>query len=198
MPDDQDDQDNQVTGATGSGGSTERDRHGRYARQMDTVMRDAQALRLRARGMTYQQIADEMGYAEKGAAYKAVQRGMEEIIGEAAAEVRALEVARLDAMYAQVMKVLETEHVTVSQGRVVRRRVLDENGDPIVVGQDRDDKPIYREEEILDDAPVLAAVDRLLRIQQRRAALLGLDAPTKQEIGGKLTYEVVGVGDDQL
>jgi hypothetical protein len=33
---------------------------------------------------------------------------------------------------------------------------------------------------------------------ERKAKLLGLDAPTKAEIGGQLTYEVVGVGDDQL
>jgi hypothetical protein len=37
-------------------------------------------------------------------------------------------------------------------------------------------------EPVLDDAPVLAAIDRLLRIQERRARLLGLDAPTRSRI----------------
>lgn len=191
-----DGQDNQVTGTTG--GSEERDRHGRYTRSMETAMRDAQALRLRARGMSYQQIADEVGYSEKGAAYKAVQRGMEETIGEAAEEVRALEVARLDAMYEAVMKVLETKHLTVSQGRIIRQEVdveRDENGTVVLDGEG---KPIPIYEPLEDDAPVLQAVDRLLKIQARRAALLGLDAPTKAEIGGQLTYQVVGVDDAVL
>jgi hypothetical protein len=49
-----------------------------------------------------------------------------------------------------------------------------------------------------DDAPVLAAVDRLLRIQERRAKLLGLDAPVRADVGGKLSYEIVGVDLGQL
>ena len=35
---------------------------------------------------------------------------------------------------------------------------------------------------LADDAPVLAAVDRLLKIQERRARLLGLDQPTKSTV----------------
>jgi hypothetical protein len=53
---------------------------------------------------------------------------------------------------------------------------------------------------LLDDAPVLAAVDRLLKVQERRAKLLGLDVPVKRqvEVDGGLRYEVVGVDLDQL
>src|SRR5690554_8185518 len=40
--------------------------------------RDAQAARLRAQHWTYQQIADELGYPDKIAAYRAVQRRSEE------------------------------------------------------------------------------------------------------------------------
>jgi hypothetical protein len=147
--------------------------------------------------MSYRQIAAQLNVSYT-TAYDSVQRALKAIVEEPAADVRQLELARLDEMWQAALKVLETPHVTVSQGRVVRRRILDDNGDPIVVARDRDDKPIFREEEIYDDAPVLAAVDRLLKIQARRAALLGLDAPTKQEIGGKLSYEIVGVDLGQL
>lgn len=64
-------------------------------------------------------------------------------------------------MYAAAMEVLEREHVTVSNGRVVS---LDD-GTPLP-----------------DDGPVLQAIDRLLRIQERRARLLGLDAPVKRDL----------------
>lgn len=179
-----------VTGRT-------RDGHGRFDRDPETAKRDAEAARLRGRGWTYRRIADELGVS-KQTAYDAVQRALADTLAEPAAEARTLELERLDEMHASVLAVLEREHVTVSQGRIVRRRILDDDGDPIVVTYDKDGKPIFREEEIRDDAPLLAAVDRLLRIAERRAKLLGLDAPTRAEVGGRLTYEVVGVDDDLL
>ena len=174
-----------------------RDGNGRFDRDPETAQRDAEAARLRSRGLTYRQIGEQLDMS-KSSAHDAVQRALHDTLAEPAANVRAFELERLDEMWQAVMAVLEREHITVSQGRIVRRRVLDANGDPIVVARDRDDKPIFREEEVLDDAPVLAAVDRLLKIQERRARLLGLDAPTKAEVGGTLSYEIVGVDLGQL
>jgi hypothetical protein len=57
--------------------------------------------------------------------------------------------------------VLERNHVTVSHGRIIRGE---------------------NEEPLLDDGPVLTAIDRLLKIQERRAKLLGLDAPARHEV----------------
>lgn len=171
---------------------------GRYTTSLETAERDAEAARLRLRGWSYRRIATEMGYAAHTSARDAVLRCVSAVRGELADDVRQIELERLDAMYEAVMKVLERDHVTVSQGRIVRARVLDDNGDPIIVGRDKDDKPVYREEEVLDDGPVLAAVGRLLDIQKRRAALLGLDAPTRAEVGGTLSYEIVGVDLGQL
>ncbi len=44
----------------------------------------------------------------------------------------------------------------------------------------------------------LGAVDRVLRVMERRARLLGLDAPTRQDItsGGETLKVVLGWGDD--
>ncbi|MGP3752193.1 hypothetical protein [Streptomyces sp. IBSNAI001] len=134
--------------------------NGRIVRTVDTAERDAEAARLRTRGYTYQQIADELDWVSRGDAYRAVQRVLEDTVKEAGDEVRAIELDRLDTLHAAAMDVLEREHVTVSNGRVV---ALD--GAPLP-----------------DDGPVLAAIDRLLKIQERRARLLGLDAPTKQNI----------------
>jgi cell division septal protein FtsQ len=89
-----------------------------------------------------------------------VSKVLRDTVQEAGDELRALELARLDRLEIAANEVLEREHVTVSNGRIV---VLGESPLP-------------------DDAPVLAAIDRLLKIQERRARLLGLDAPTKQNI----------------
>ncbi len=133
---------------------------GKYTRSPDTAERDAEAARLRARGWSYRRIASELKISP-ASAYEAVQRTLKAIVEEPAAEVRQLELDRLDAMYDAAIKVLEAEHVTVSQGKVV---MLD--GEPLK-----------------DDAPVLRAIETLLKIQQRRAALLGLDAKTQHDMG---------------
>ncbi|MET9701693.1 hypothetical protein [Streptomyces griseus] len=133
---------------------------GQFVRSLTTAERDAQAAELRSKGWTYRRIAAELGWKQGADAYNAVQRVLKETVREAGDEVRALELERLDRLEAAANEVLEREHVTVSNGRVI---VLNETPLP-------------------DDGPVLAAIDRLLKIQERRARLLGLDAPTKQAI----------------
>ncbi len=81
---------------------------------------------------------------------------------EGAEELVAVQLERLDFMYDAVLRVLETEHYTVSQGRLI---YLHEDAPPLA-----------------DDSPVLAAVDRLLKIENQRAELLGLKAPTKSTV----------------
>jgi hypothetical protein len=148
---------------------------GQWVRTPEMARRDARAAELRAEGLSYQQIADELG-TDKGNAWQAVRRALRDIAEKPAQAVRDLELRRLDAMYEAVMEVLERRHVTVSHGKVI-----DHDGEPLI-----------------DDGPVLQAVDRLLKIQARRAALLGLDAETKINLSGGVTYEIIGVDPEAL
>ncbi len=138
-----------------------RDHTGRFARTPEGAERDAQAVRLRSRGLTYQQISDALGYGDRSNARRAVERAMLATITEPAAEARALELLRLDALHRAAWAVMTTRHPMVSAGRVVR----DHHGRAVD-----------------DVGPVLAAIDRLLRIAERRARLLGLDAPLRAEL----------------
>lgn len=133
---------------------------GQFVRSLTTAQRDAEAARLRTQGWTYQRIADHLGLKQRADAYNAVKRVLDATVREAGEDIRALELERLDRLEAAANEVLEREHVTVSNGRVV----------------------VLHEAPLPDDGPVLAAIDRLLKIQERRARLLGLDAPTKQNI----------------
>ncbi len=137
------------------------DGKGRFTRTLATAEREAEAARLRSRGWSYQRIANELGWANKGDAHHAVQKVLRDTVQEAGDDLRALELTRLDALYVAATEVLEREHITVSNGRIVSR----DDGTPI-----------------LDDAPVLQAIDRLLKIQERRSRLLGLDAPVKKDV----------------
>lgn len=97
----------------------------------EMLERERKALGLRQAGVTYPVIAEQLGYANKGGAYKAVRRAIRRTHQEGATELIALETSRLErlqrAVWAAAMK-----------------------GD-------------------------LFAVDRVLRIMERRAKLLGLD-----------------------
>lgn len=151
-----------------------RDGKGRYIRTLTAAARDAEAARLRGQGWSYQRIADELGWTNKGDAHHAVQRVLQETVQEAGDELRAMERERLDRLSEAAWTVLERQHVTVSNGQIVR---LD--GKPLV-----------------DDAPVLQAIDRLLRISESRRKLDGIDAPSRVSVDAlTLGEEITGILD---
>ena len=51
-----------------------RNGNGSYRRDLEHVERDAEACRLASMGWSYSKIAAELGYADKGAAYRGVQK----------------------------------------------------------------------------------------------------------------------------
>jgi hypothetical protein len=150
------------------------DGQGRFARSIETAKRDAIAADLRAKGWTYRRIAEHLNIDVRHA-YDGVKRAMQEIVREPAEAARQFELERLDAelerldrIEAAVREVLERHHVTVANnGQIVHH-----DGEPL-----------------LDDAPVLQAADRLLKIEdsrrrngESRRKLLGLDAPSRVSV----------------
>lgn len=136
------------------------DGKGRYIRTLTAAERDATAADLRSKGWTYQRIADELHYADKGEAHHAVSRVLKATVREAGDAARAMEHERLDRLSEAAWTVLERQHITVSNGKVIS---LD--GQPLP-----------------DDGPVLQAIDRLLRISESRRKLDGLDAPSRVSV----------------
>ncbi len=134
-------------------------------RSIEVRERDAQAVELRRRHLNYRQIAKELGWASPNAAYKAVQRGLTDTQAEANDEVRQMELDRLDDIARGFQRVFATKHyvVSVGSGRVVM--------DPRQPGQP-----------LVDDGPVITAGIALLRVMERRAKYLGLDAPARARI----------------
>lgn len=104
--------------------------------------REREALELRKAGATYQQIADKIGLTVEGSrlAVKRSLASLTAIAGEAAEEVRSIELERLDVMLLGIWD-------------KARR------GD-------------------------VQAIDRVLRIQERRARFLSLDMPDKVQLSG--------------
>jgi transcriptional regulator of nitric oxide reductase len=129
-------------------------------RTPDQVARDAAAAELRGAGLSYDAIAKRLGVS-KSNAWEAVQRAFRDTLREPADQARAVELARLEAAHDAAMAVLARDHVTVSQGRIVK----DNDGTPVI-----------------DDGPVVQAINAVMRLSESRRKLLGLDAPQRHEL----------------
>lgn len=155
------------------------------ANKEDTAEKRARALELRHDGHSYERIGQTLGkefHNQKGGdtftavyAQKLVLDGIKTIYRDKAEDLVKLEMGRLDDMQLEVLEVLRATHVVISSGAVVRDFVRNEAGE--IVQDMATGLPATTP--IVDHGPVLAAVDRLIKIQERRARLLGLDKPTK-------------------
>lgn len=156
--------------------------NGQFERGMDTVQRDAQATELRAQRLTYQQIADQLGYSSKGDAWRAIRRARADVARPAVTKLIQTESEELDDLYVMAREIIDHHHVTVSHGKVVTWL-----------------NPETRQEEPLpDDGPKLAAIQTALRIRESYRKLHGLDQPAQIAVSGAVRYEVVGVDPEDL
>ena len=156
--------------------------------------RDAQIIRLRRTGATFEQIGAELGFS-KQYAHRRYTELLKEIPGHEVAEYRREQEDRLDWLLREARAVLGRDHVLVSHGRVVRE------GEPEI--DEETGEAVIREgagSPMLDDAPKLAAIKAILDIESRRAKLLGLDAPVKTDlnVNADVQYTVVGVDTDTM
>jgi hypothetical protein len=150
---------------------------GRYIRTDDSVRRDAQAAGLRSQGKTFQQIADTLGYSDKGSAWRGIQRARRDAVIEPVTRLIEVEAAELDELYARALEILDRHHITVQQGRVVTMLDVDSG----------------REVPIPDDGPKLQALQVALKIRESYRKLRGLDAEKKINVSGGVRYEIVGI-----
>ena len=137
----------------------------RFTSQPDTLERDARAFALRARRLSFQAISDELGFYDAGHAHKAVQRAIARANRDSLQESRELILQHLDELAQAAWRVLEASHIVVQMGKVIR--VPDAAGEL---------------QPLRDDAPVLNAIDRLIKIEQERIKVLGLYAPRRVEV----------------
>lgn len=162
---------------------------GRYVPPEGTPERDAEAFRMRSRGATFAEIAIALGFVDSSHVSKAMRRHLDRIVKPAADEYRALMDERLDYMRREALRVLEATHYRVSEGRVIYHADCS-------CPKDLYGTPCPHWQPLEDDSPVLAAIDRLLKIEERQAKLHGLDAPVKQQVEvSNVTVRVEGADD---
>lgn len=163
-----------------------------FSSSVEVAARRARVVALRTEHVPYAEIAAELGIAE-ATARKDYERSLDQAEAELAVQRNravAIEVAELNRAARAAWKVLRTKHITVQQGKIVGRFIGLARDDAGQVVYGPDDKPIPLYEEIEDDAPVLAAIDRIVKIAERRARLRGLDAPTKVDVSDERRAEI--------
>ena len=159
-----------------------RDGKGRYIRTVKVTRRDFAAAEMRATGASYERIAAEMGFASRGHVHDAVTRALRDTPYDGAEDDKLLDLMRIDRLIEQAWEVMTTPHITVSNGKVVRRFAGFELRPDGTEALDADGKRIPLFEDIRDDAPVLAAINTIRQLLKRRAEIIGYDAPVKTRI----------------
>lgn len=152
--------------------------------------RDADALLHRAQGWTFERIAGQLGYANRSGAQKAVERAIEASVRETCDEAKTLILADLSEAKRHAWEVLGRRHLMVSNGHVVRRFVDVERDEDGIERLDMDGKTIPVFEDVEDDGPILAAIDRITRIDQEMAKILGAYEPERHEHEVRTVSEV--------
>jgi hypothetical protein len=133
-------------------------------RSAESMERDAKAGSLFRRGLTYRQIASEMGWSSPASALEAVRSAARDAARDDLGGVDALQLmlGRLNDYRRVAWRVASSKHFLTNQAGVVQH-------------------PVTREP-LLDEAPVLAALDRLLRCDVEENKLRGTYAPTKTRV----------------
>lgn len=138
-----------------------------------TKEKQQEILRMRRDGMSFPKIARHFGNTQ-GYVYKLYRKALSEIIVEDVKEVRKFELFKLDLLEKEVIRVLQSFHPYISSGNIVRDFLEDENGNIVM---DEEGKPVLVK--LKDDGATLAAIEKALKIMERRSKLLGLDTPNK-------------------
>lgn len=134
-------------------------------KSVERAARRAQATEMKKRGYTWTQVAEQLGYSTAAVAAQDVLKALHDankLVREQIDGYRQLEIEKLDALERLMWAIVRKKHILAQHGRIM---FDPQSGEPMI-----------------DQAPLFMAADRLVKIHERRAKLLGLDAPTKLEV----------------
>lgn len=134
--------------------------------RISVAERDAEIVRLKREGWTFQKIGEHFGI-DRSTVHGHFYRTLQRIAEPEVEKFRAEQVARMELAREIVMDILSVRHIAISNGTVLH--------------------------DIEDDNPILQAVDRLIKIDEHEAKLLGLYARPEVMISGQLSYVITGL-----
>ena len=146
--------------------------------------RRAEVLRLRLDGLSLQAIGDRMGI-RADSVHDIITRALRAMTQDPSQELLTLELARLESLYAEAMNAVRAFTPVLHNGRIVQIPVIDSNGQTVKDPESGEPLTCVAQ----DRQPVLAGIACAIRISERRAKLLGLDAPIRAQTNLTVTND---------
>ena len=148
--------------------------------------RDAQAIKLRLEGETLMSIAQKLGYNSRGHVRSAIFRGLRYLAPpEDAEKMRQREVDRTYEIETEAWEQWD-ESIKDAERVVTKEAAIETEG----IRGDLITTEIVTTREGQSGNPAL--LDKILKAMERRAKLLGLDAPEKLDVSQKSDVRVIG------
>lgn len=138
-------------------------------------------------GRKVQDIADELGISQQDTS-ELIADAQKEFLIDVNLKKRYLlqQLTEIEILRRKLFEILGHEHLLVQNGQIIAQRA----------GKDEDGEWIW--EPLTDDMPKLAAMDRLIKLMERTARLLGLDSAEKLDVSAYVTFAVEGVDMEAL
>ena len=130
-------------------------RRGDRVRRGQMIKLETEALDLKVAGWSYERIGQHQKCSGK-TAWERVQRAIASVRYENAVQHREMDLARIEKLYELAYREAAVDRPLVQQGRVIQGHI--------------------------DTAHKLNAIDRCAKLLERKAKLLGLDAPTRHAV----------------
>jgi hypothetical protein len=157
--------------------------YGKPIADLAMVERQQKIVALKREGFSFQQVADQIGISKAAAirGFQTVKKRVETATDADYAEYRDEQLARVAMLREVVSDVVAARHVTISNGHVIHE----------ITGRDDEGKPEYGDP-YEDHGPVLAAVDRMVKLDEHEAKLLNLFPKAEVNVSGDVTYRFIG------
>lgn len=161
-------------------------RHGKPARDLAAAEQQRDVVALKRGGLSFAEIGQRLGIS-KSQAHRAFYAALDRIVEPEVVAMRAEQLARIELEREEALDIMGAEHLVVSNGHVVSP----------ITGHDDEGDPVYGDP-LIDQSPPLAAIDRLIKLDDQEAKLVGMYPKTEHNVSGGLTYEFVGLTDEDL
>lgn len=145
--------------------NAERSGDGRFERSPDSAEKRALAAKLRAKSMPWAEVAEKAGYASAGAAHTAVAKFYAESPQQTIKEIRDEFRTKLEGLEVILRDVIDRPHYVVERGQFGPELVMKDG------------------EYLVDDAPILNAVDKIRALVETQLKFMpGVAASTKVQV----------------
>jgi hypothetical protein len=162
-------------------------------RSVAVAERKARAVELRRSGLTFESIALTLG-CSRTRAFELVKSALKTVVQTPTEALRDEALRRLETLWDQTLSIWSAAEPLIQNGAPVMLTVTDSDGQPVT--NMKTGQPLVMP--AVDKRLMLQVTDRLLRIEESRRRLLGLDQPQRVEVAGDPSAVVSSMDQERL